>query len=39
LDLPEAGNVNGSLDLKITLSDITAMIDHVYIAKAPLNCL
>ncbi len=39
LDIPRAGNVNGSLDLKVTLSDITMLIDHVYISKDPLNCL
>ncbi len=32
------GNVNSSTDGKITLSDITVLIDHVYISKDPLDC-
>jgi hypothetical protein len=32
------GNANCSEDGKLTLSDITALIDHVYISKLPLCC-
>lgn len=32
------GNANCSTDGKMTLSDITRMIDHVYISKDPLCC-
>jgi hypothetical protein len=39
LDIPEAGNVNGSIDGLITLGDISRLIDHVYISKEPLDCL
>jgi hypothetical protein len=34
----ERGNVNCSYDGKITLSDITMLIDKVYISKKPLCC-
>jgi sugar lactone lactonase YvrE len=33
-----SGNVNNSTDGKITLSDITVLIDHVFISKAELEC-
>ncbi len=32
------GNVNGSTDGKRTLSDVTVLIDHVYISQEPLDC-
>ena len=32
------GNTNCSVDGKLTLSDITLAIDHVYISRAPLCC-
>jgi len=34
-----SGNVNRSIDGKITLSDITLLIDHVYISKSDLECI
>ncbi len=33
-----SGNANCSEDGKFTLSDITVLIDHVYISEAPLCC-
>jgi hypothetical protein len=32
------GNTNCSNDGKLTLSDVTTLIDHVYISKTPLCC-
>jgi hypothetical protein len=33
------GNTNSSTDGKITLSDITVLIDHVFISKEDLECM
>jgi hypothetical protein len=33
------GNVDGSADELVTMSDLTALIDHLFISLAPLDCV
>jgi hypothetical protein len=35
---PALGNVDGSPDGLITMSDLTSMIDHLFISLEPLDC-
>jgi hypothetical protein len=36
---PSVGNVDGSTDNLITMSDLTVLIDHLFISLAPLTCV
>ncbi len=33
------GNVDGSLDFQVTMSDLTVLIDHLFISLSPLDCV
>jgi PKD repeat protein len=36
---PSVGNVDGSLDYLVTMSDLTVLIDHLFITLTPLACV